>query len=139
MDECGKCGYPKLLHKEIYRKAACTQEQEVPNILKKNWEEFNKRVKPILKILKEEFKKDLEQGILLGGLTKLLNSNTENILSHTEKMTDKLTSIMTTKKSEASASSTPPSTDASTTRVSKLTKPAKVPSWTKDISLETYP
>ena len=36
------------------------------------------------------------------------------------------------------ASSTPSSTDAGVNRVSKLTKPAKVPSWTKDMSLETY-
>ena len=89
-------------------------------------------------LYKEEFKTDVQEGIFLYGLTKLLNSNKENILSHTEKMKDKLTLMMTTKKSEASASSTSSSTDAGTTRVSKLTKPAKVPSWTKDMSLETY-
>ena len=43
---------------------------------------------------------------------------------------------MTSKKSEAS--SAPSSTDAGINRVSKLTKPVKVPSWTKDMSLETY-
>ena len=26
-DECGKCGYPKLLHKELHCEAACTKEQ----------------------------------------------------------------------------------------------------------------
>ena len=36
------------------------------------------------------------------------------------------------------ASSTPSTTNAGVSRVSKLTKPAKVPSWTKDMSLETY-
>ena len=40
------------------------------------------------------------------------------------------------KKSEAS--STPSTTDGGVGRVSKLTKLAKVPSWTKDMSLETY-
>ena len=35
-DECGKCGYPKLLHKELYRDAACTKEHELPNIFSKN-------------------------------------------------------------------------------------------------------
>ena len=35
-------------------------------------------------------------------------------------------------------SSTPSATNAGAGRVSKLTKPAKVPSWTKDMSLETY-
>ena len=58
-------------------------------------------------------------------MTKLINSNTDN-----------MTSLMTSKKSEAS--SAPSTTDAVTNRVSKLTKPVKVPSWTKDMSLETY-
>ena len=40
-----------------------------------------------------------------------------------------------TKKNEASPS---PSNDAGTVKVTKLTKQAKVPSWTKDMSLETY-
>ena len=35
----------------------------------------------------------------------------------------------------ASGSST---TEAGVNKVTKLTKPAKVPSWTKDMSLETY-
>ena len=56
-----------------------TKEQELQNILKENWKDYWKRVKPILKILKEEFRKEVEQGILLDGLTKLINSNTENI------------------------------------------------------------
>ena len=34
MDECGKCGYPRLLHKELHCEAACTKEQELPNILR---------------------------------------------------------------------------------------------------------
>ena len=52
---------------------------EVPNILRENWKEFNKRVKPILKLMKEEMKKDMEQGVLLQGLKELINSNTESI------------------------------------------------------------
>ena len=31
-DECGKCGYPKLLHKDLYREASCTKKQ--------NWQTF---------------------------------------------------------------------------------------------------
>ena len=87
-------------------------------------------MKPILKIMKEEFKKDVEQGILLQGLTDLINSNTESMI----KLINTTTSLLTTKKSEAFPS---PSNDAGT-RVTKLTKPAKVPSWTKDMSFETY-
>ena len=65
----------------------------MPNILRENLKEFYKRVKPILKILKEEFKKDLEQGVLLEGLTKLINSNTENMNKQTENMTALVTKI----------------------------------------------
>ena len=66
-DECSMCGYPKLLYKYyvLHRDAACTKEMEVPNILRENWKEFTKRVKPILKIMKEVFKRDMEQGILM--------------------------------------------------------------------------
>ena len=87
-------------------------------------------------MLKKEYKKDIEQGVLLQGLMKLINSNTENITKLVTSNMENLTSMMNTKKSEASP--TPVSTDAGTNRVSKLTKPAKVPSWTKDMSLETY-
>ena len=39
MDECGKCNYPKHLHKDhvLHRDAVCAQEREVPNILRENW------------------------------------------------------------------------------------------------------
>ena len=54
-DECGKCGYPKLLHKDyvLHHDAACAQEREVSNILRENWREYNTRMKPILKMMKE--------------------------------------------------------------------------------------
>ena len=72
--------------------------------------------------MKEEFKKDMEQGILLQGLKDLINSNTESMA--------KLINY-NAKKREASPSplndsSSPPS------RTAKLKKPAK------DMSLETY-
>ena len=35
-DDC-KFGYLRVLHKELHKEAAFTQEQEVPNILNKNW------------------------------------------------------------------------------------------------------
>ena len=80
-DECSKYSYPKQLHKDyvLHRDAACMQEKEVPNILRENWKEYHTRMKPILKIMKDEFKKDVEQGILLQGLTNPINSNTENM------------------------------------------------------------
>ena len=80
--------------------------------------------------MKEEFRKEVEQSILLDGLTKLMNCNIENKTTLVTLFKDSF------KKDEAS--STPSATNASAGRVSKLTKPAKVPSWTKDMSLETY-
>ena len=43
VDECSKCGYPRVLYKELYQEAACTKEQELPNILKETWKEYRKR------------------------------------------------------------------------------------------------
>ena len=129
-DECGKCGYPRLLHRELHREAACTQKQELPNILKENLKEYRKRIKPILRILKDEYKKDIEQGVLLDGLTKLINSNTQNMTSLVYSMKDSF------KKDPVTSDTS--ETEHTGNKVTKLTKPAKVPSWTKDMSLETY-
>ena len=120
-DECSKCGYPKLLHKDhvLHRDAACTQGMEVPNILRENWKAYSQRVKPILKIMKEDQRKEMEQGVLLQGLKELVTTITEGNKS-----------LLHVKKRELSP-------NANTQRPAKLTKPAKVPSWTKDMSLET--
>ena len=77
VDDCAKCGYPRVLHKELHRTAACTKEQEVPNILSKNWTEYRKRVKPILKELKETYRKEAKQGVLLDGLERVLTKITD--------------------------------------------------------------
>ena len=55
-------------------------------------------------------------------MREIIHSNTENIKS-----------LLNVRKREHS-----PSVHPSSQRPSKLTKPAKVPSWTKDMSLETY-
>ena len=83
MDECSKCGYPKLLHKDhvLHHNTTCTRGTEVPNILKENWKAYTQRVKPILKMIREEAMKEKEQGVLLQGLRELIDSNTENIRS----------------------------------------------------------
>ena len=67
-----------------------------------------------------------DEEVLLQGMKELITSNTESI---------KTLFHYNTKKRESSPSndsSLPPS------RTAKLTKPAKVPSWTKDMSLKTY-
>ena len=49
-----KCGYPKLLHKNLHRNATCTEKQESLEVLNKNLEEYAKRIKLDLKALKED-------------------------------------------------------------------------------------
>ena len=68
-DSCVACGIPSLLHKD----GPCTrQEREPPDVVMKVWTEFKRRVKPILATLKEEYKKEAEQSVLLDGLTRLI-------------------------------------------------------------------
>ena len=79
MDECSKCGYPKLLHKDhvLHHDATCTRGMEVPNILRENWKAYTQRVKPILKMMKEDQRKEMEQGVLLQGFKELVTTITE--------------------------------------------------------------
>ena len=51
-DNFSKYGYPKLIHKNLHRDATCTEKQEAPDALIKYWDEYTKRIKPILKALK---------------------------------------------------------------------------------------
>ena len=74
-------------------------------------------------MMKEETRKEMGQGVLLQGLRELIDSNTENIKS-----------LLNVKKRELS----PSNNSSSSPRPAKLTKPTKVPSWTKDMFLETY-
>ena len=129
MDECSKCGYPKLLHKDhvLHRDATCTRGKENPNILNENWKAYTQRVKPILRMIREDTRKEMEkEGLkegLLQGLREIIDSNTENIKSL----------FQAVRKREHS-----PSMQSPSQRPAKLTKPAKVPTWTKDMTLETY-
>ena len=67
IDECSKCGYPRLLHKDyvLHRDAACTGGMEVPNILRENWKAYTQRVKPILKIMQTKREKEIEAAYCL--------------------------------------------------------------------------
>ena len=106
--------------------AACTRGEELPNILKENWKVYSQRVKPLIRQLRDEqikqAVKENEQNVLLQGLREIVDSNTENIKS-----------LLNVRKREHS-----PLVHSASQRPSKLTKPAKVPAWTKDMSLETY-
>ena len=70
-DECGKCGHPRVLHRELHRVSACSEPRESRDEFHRIWTEYWTRVKPILKF-KETAKKDSEQEILLQGLENLV-------------------------------------------------------------------
>ena len=89
--------------------------------MRENWKAYSQIVKPILKMMKEDQRKEMEQGVLLQGLKELVTTITEGNKS-----------LLNIKKRELSPIS------PSSQRPAKLTKPAKVPSWTKDMSLEKY-
>ena len=72
IDKCTKCGYPKLIHKKMHRDAACTGEKEKQDVLCKNLEEYTKRIRPLLKVIKEDYKKEIQEGLLLKGLKFLI-------------------------------------------------------------------
>ena len=100
----------------FHHDATCTRGAEVPNIVKENWKAYTQRVKPIIKMIREEAIKEAgqekEQGVLLQGLRELIDSNTENMKSFF---------LQNLRKREHS-----PSVDPSSHRPAKLTKPAKV-------------
>ena len=95
----------------LHRDATCTRGAEVPNILKENWKVYTQRVKPLIRMLRDEAIKEAvqekEQGVLLQGLRELIDSNTENIKS-----------LLNVRKREHS-----PSVHPSSHRPAKLTKP----------------
>ena len=122
----------------LHRDAACTRGAEVQNILKENWKAYNQRVKPLVRALRDEAIKEAvkenEQSILLQGLKDLISSNTENITGMMASNTENMKSFFQNLRKREHSPSVHPLSQKS----AKLTKPAKVPSWTKDMSLETY-
>ena len=125
-----------MLHKDyvLHRDATCTRGMEVPNTLRENWKAYTQQVKPILKLMQTEREKEIEQGKFLKGLEKLMATNTENIsgmmASNAENMKSFFQNIKKREHSPSGSSSPSP-------RPAKLTKPAKVPSLTKDMSVKT--
>ena len=118
-DECGACGRPSLLHK-----GACTRtEKESPDVILKIWNEYRLRVKTVVRMAKSEQGKEYEESLLLDRLRKLMVQINEQNTGNIGKVVD----VLIAKKDEP--------TD---TRAARVTKPAKVPSWSKDLSLETY-
>ena len=129
----------------LHRDGPCKrQERELPDVVINIWSEFKRRYKPILVTLKAEFRKEVEHSILLDGLqsliTQIYGQNVDKMNQYPENMMTLVTSIKDTFKTDDALSSTPSFTAGVTTRgrITKLTKPVKILSWSKDMSLEIF-
>ena len=90
-DECGACGCPTLLHKDV----PCTRRgREPPDVVNKIWSELRRRVKPIMSTLKEEYKKEAEQNVLLDGIEHLLTQILGQNISHINKYNDNIMTLV---------------------------------------------
>ena len=117
-DSCGQCGRPSLLHKG----GPCTRsDKESPEVILKIWEEFKTRTKAIVTVVKAESRKEVQDNVLLEGLKRVLHQISGQ---HTDNMNVLVDSL--NKRND------------DVVRPAKLTKPAKVPIWTKDLTLEVY-
>ena len=57
----------------LHKVRPCTrQEKEPPDVVMKIWSELRKRAKPIVIMLKCDFKKEVEDGLLLDGLKRVI-------------------------------------------------------------------
>ena len=91
-------------------------------VIAKNWRDLKKRLKPIPKEIKEEREKEKEQNVYLDGIKQIVHTLQMHINTHD------------TKKD----TSTPSTIPTPQNKPKLLTKTAKVPTWTMDITLETF-
>ncbi len=127
--ECGQCSRPSLLHKG----GPCTRsEKESEKVQNEIWREFRRRTKAVVAMVESESEKEASENRLLDGLKKVLihlsTQSTENM--------EGLANVYRASTTELVDSLIRRNEDVS--RSTKLTKPAKVPNWTKDLTLEVY-
>ena len=121
-DECDECGRPVILHQNPSEE--CTRSvDESLEVVAKNLRDLRRRLKPILKEIKEERMKKKEQNVYLDSIKQLA----QDIWMDRKPSGD--TKVRKDDAADASVVNNKPRL---------LTKPAKVPKWTKDLTLETY-
>ena len=70
-DECDECGRPVILHQNPSEE--CTRRvDEGLEVVAKNWRDLRRRLKPILKEIKEERMKEKEQNVYLYGIKQFV-------------------------------------------------------------------
>ena len=73
-DECDQCGRPVILHQDPG--GECTRESdEGLEVIAKNLLDLKKRLKPILKDIKEDRAKEKEQNVYLDGIERIMNNS----------------------------------------------------------------
>ena len=96
-------------------------------VIAKNWRDLKRWLKPILKDIKSEREKEKEQNVYLDRIERIVNTIQMQIHTpHTEVKRDENTTLHTAQHTN---------TD---NKPRLLTKPAKVPTWTWDLTLETF-
>ena len=69
--ECYECSRPVILHQNPSEE--CTRSvDESLEVVPKNWRDLRRRLKPVLKEIKEEKMKEKEQNIYLDGIKQLV-------------------------------------------------------------------
>ena len=106
----------------LYKEDECTRDvDEGLEVIAKNWRDLRWRLKPILKEIKEERMKESEQNVYLDGIERIVRQ------------------IQLQMKTPTTDTNTAEGVSATSSGKTKLLmKPAKVPTWTKDLTLETY-
>ena len=116
-DECEDCGGPVLFHQE----EECTRDVDKGlKVIAKNWRDLKRRLKPVLKEIKTEREK--EQNVYLDGIERIVNTIQMQISTTNPEV----------KKDENTSQTTQHTSTVNKPRL--LTKPAKVPTWTRDLT-----
>ena len=80
-NECDDCGRPVLLH--LNPSEPCTRKvDESQEVVAINWNELQRRLKPILKDIKEVRMKEKEQNVYLDGIKQLVQEIRMEIKTH---------------------------------------------------------
>ena len=126
LDGCVTCGLPRLLHKG----QSCTQRsqvysQEIVNI----WKDYREKIKPIVVWMRREKDEEKETKAWiksLEALTEKRNASNASRYPDLERLVEMLEKKW------------PEEDKAELGNMARVVKPAKVPIWTNDMTLETF-
>ena len=121
-NECDLCRKPCLLH---VGQCLRSEEDLPPDKMKELWNEFKSRTRPIMKEVMMERRRAIEKDSLKDSLLEGFKSIMVHVQNENNVNMEKLCGALVKK-------------EETQTKPSRVVKLAKVPTWTKEISLETY-